>query len=338
MALGFVLMLFVALAGNFKNSQLTQWTPEPVTGMPASMDRNIGRLMRQVAKEPDNKNLDLLVQLAEALMAAQNWDAAEIFAKRGVTLNTQDQRSLYLLGVILHNKGQHKEAAEAIEKAIAVKSTAPLHYSLAVLNTYFLKHPQHGMEHFTIALNAPDADEELRQAIRQELNKQALPGQNTAQGEKTPAPQATIQNSQPLSHELTQKITSLEKATLRNPNDSAAWMHLGNLYFDTGKAKEAIPAYERSLELAPDNPDVLTDLGIMHRDAGNFAKAIDCFNKAVSLNPKHQNAFFNMGVVFYYDLHQREDAVYAWRRLLKTNPGALAPDGQPVSELITHLH
>ncbi|MDR2820389.1 MAG: hypothetical protein LBB60_07670, partial [Desulfovibrio sp.] len=162
LALCFLTMLFVALAGNFGNPrQNGQRAPEQ-TAAPSDMEKNIGMLMQRAAREPDN--LNLLMELTEALVAAQSWDAAETFAKRGVTLNTQDHRPLHLLGVILHNKGQHKEAAEAFEKGIAIKPTAPLHYSLGVLHTYFLNDPRHGLEHFTIALNAPDADEELKQA------------------------------------------------------------------------------------------------------------------------------------------------------------------------------
>jgi tetratricopeptide (TPR) repeat protein len=137
---------------------------------------------------------------------------------------------------------------------------------------------------------------------------------------------------------MAQKITELEKAALRNPGDATIWTNLGNLYFDAGMTKEAISAYERSLQLTPDNPDVITDLGIMHRDAGNFAKAVECFRKAAALDPRHENALFNQGIVLYYDLGQREEAERVWRRLLEINPGARTPDGRPVSEMIKHLH
>jgi tetratricopeptide (TPR) repeat protein len=334
LALGFLAMLFASLAGNFGNPRQNARQATEQTGtMPAGAENNIGELMQRAAREPDN--LNLLMELTEGLIAAQRWDAAETFAKRGVTLNAQDHRPLHLLGVILHNKGQHRQAADALEKAIAIESTAPLHYSLGVLHTYFLKDPQHGLEHFTIALNAPDADEELKQVIRREMNKRPSP----AQEEKTPsAPQATDKGKASLSREMAQKITELEKAVLRDPKDAATWTNLGNLYFDAGMAKEAIPAYERSLQLAPDNPDVITDLGTMYRDTGNFAKAIECFRKASALNPGHENSLFNQGVVLYYDLGQKEEAERAWRRLLEINPGARGPDGRPVSELIKHLH
>jgi hypothetical protein len=43
-------------------------------------------------------------------------------------------------------------------------------------------------------------------------------------------------------------------------------------------------------------------------------------------------------VVLYYDLHRKDEAARAWQRLLTFNPGARSPEGQPVSELIKHLH
>jgi cytochrome c-type biogenesis protein CcmH/NrfG len=332
-------MLFVALAGNFKNSQMAQNTPaQAPTDMPAGMEGAIGALMQRVAKDPND--LNQLVTLVEALMAAGNWDAAETFARRGITLDTRDHRPLYLLGVVQHNKGRHQEAAETFKKGLAVKSNAPMHYSLGVLYTYFLNEPRHGLEHFTSALDAPDVTEDLKQAIGRELDK-ASRGQQSpeTQGDKkSPAPRFPVGNTQPPSRETARQIAEAEKAVLRTPKDAAAWTELGNLYFDAGKAREAVSAYEQSLQLAPDNPDVLTDLGIMHRETGDFAKAVECFRKAASLNPRHENAFFNMGVVFHYDLRQTENAERAWRQLLQINPDARAPDGQPVSELIKHLH
>lgn len=167
----------------------------------------------------------------------------------------------------------------------------------------------------------------------------------TAQPEAAPpapaAPQAARpaqDNPPPMPPELARKIAELEKALLTDPKDAARWAALGNLYFDTGQAKQAISAYERSLTFAPGNPDVLTDLGIMYREAGAYEQAVDSFRKASAARPGHENALFNEGVVLYYDLHRKDEAVQAWQSLLKANPGARSPDGQPVSELIKHLH
>lgn len=167
-----------------------------------------------------------------------------------------------------------------------------------------------------------------------------MPGQNTptsaAQAPENvrPAPQA---GEPQVSPELSARIGQLEKAVLENPKDASRWASLGNLYFDTGQAQKAVSAYERSLSVEPGNAYVLTDLGIMQREMGQFDKAVASFRKAASIQPDLENAMFNEGVVLFYDLNRKDEAVAAWKRLLSVNPAARAPDGKPVADLIKNL-
>lgn len=163
--------------------------------------------------------------------------------------------------------------------------------------------------------------------------QQAAPAQ---QGAQAPA-QAKQDNQPPMPPELAAKITVMEQNVLADPKNAHSWIELGNLYFDTGQSRKAAGAYERSLAIAPDNADVLTDLGIMYRELGEFDKAVSSFRRASSVNPRHENAMFNEGVVLYFDLKRKDDAMKAWLRLLAVNPGARAPDGQSVSEVIKNL-
>lgn len=137
--------------------------------------------------------------------------------------------------------------------------------------------------------------------------------------------------------ELAAHLASLEAAVRKDPASADKWTELGNLFFDAGRVGEAIHAYERSLALAPGNADVLTDLGIMYRENKAPEKAVECFRKAFAADPRHENALFNAGVVLYNDLGRKEEAVAAWRRLLELNPGARAPDGRTVSEMVGRL-
>ena len=82
---------------------------------------------------------------------------------------------------------------------------------------------------------------------------------------------------------------------------------------------------------------MLTDLGIMHRELGEFEKAVADFRRASTVNPRHENAMFNEGVVLYYDLKRKNEALKAWQRLLAVNPAAHAPDGKAVADLIRQL-
>lgn len=137
-----------------------------------------------------------------------------------------------------------------------------------------------------------------------------------------------------VSPDITKHILELEQLVAKNPQDLAAWINLGNLYFDTHNHKGAIAAYEKALAIKPDNADVLTDLGIMYRDEKMFEQAITAFQKAAQVNPKHQNALFNRGVVLFFDLNRKEEGRAVWRELLAVNPEAKAPDGKRVRDLV----
>lgn len=140
-----------------------------------------------------------------------------------------------------------------------------------------------------------------------------------------------------LSSEQATTILQLEQEVAANPTNVNAWTQLGHVYFDTDNPAKAIRAYEKSLELRPDDANVLTDLGVMYRRNGQPEKALAAFDQAMTVDSSHQQSRFNKGIVLRYDLNDREGAIKAWEELLKINPNAMAPNGQPVSEAIKTL-
>ena len=142
---------------------------------------------------------------------------------------------------------------------------------------------------------------------------------------------------QKVSTEDAAQILKLERMTKENPNDVAAWTNLGNLYFDTGKFKDAITAYNKSLALNPNNADVLTDLGVMFRRTGQPRKAVEAFDKAAKVDPRHETSLYNKGIVLMHDLNDIPGAVKAWEELLKRNPSATSPTGQSIKDLVKRL-
>ena len=187
LALGLVAMLATSLKERFESPGLTeQRRPGPAAQTGGQQDdaQQIGKLMRQIAENPNDSTA--MIHLVEHLIGAQNWDAAETFAQRAITLDAANSKTLdaanskplYLLGVIMHNQGRNKEAAEALEKVLAIKDEASVRYSLGVLYLYFLENPAKGVEHLKAGLQDPKASDELKAAIMQELEKAPQPDQN----------------------------------------------------------------------------------------------------------------------------------------------------------------
>jgi len=129
----------------------------------------------------------------------------------------------------------------------------------------------------------------------------------------------------------------MEAKTNANPEDAAAWVELGNVYFDSSRPEDAIRAYRKALNLNPDNANAWTDLGVMYRRSGKPREAIKAFDRAAAVDPRHEVSRMNKGIVLLHDLQDIDGAIAAWEELLAINPIAMAPTGRSVDEMIQQL-
>lgn len=143
--------------------------------------------------------------------------------------------------------------------------------------------------------------------------------------------------NQTISMDQSSRMLALERDVEKNPKSLAAWLELGNLYFDINKYQDAIRAYTQYLSLNPNDPNVWTDLGVMYRRNENPAEAISSFDKAIALNPQHEQARFNKGIVLLHDLGDRDAAMQTWQELIQINPNFRTPTGQTIKELVEKL-
>lgn len=118
------------------------------------------------------------------------------------------------------------------------------------------------------------------------------------------------------------RIKALQETLQKDPKNLQALEELGNLYFDTGKPREAIEAYSQYLAIQPEDPNVRTDMGIMFRALGDSDRAIAEFKRAAQSDPKHLNSRFNIGVVLLHDKNDVQGAIAAWEDYLKVDPNS----------------
>jgi cytochrome c-type biogenesis protein CcmH/NrfG len=137
--------------------------------------------------------------------------------------------------------------------------------------------------------------------------------------------------------DLADQIAALERETTQNPTNVAAWIGLGNAYFDSEQPEKSIQAYRKALDLKPDNADVWTDMGVMYRNSGRPEEAVKAFDQAIAVNPKHEVSRLNKGIVLLHDLKDTPGAVRAWEGLLEINPTAVAPGGVTVDQMVQQL-
>lgn len=120
-------------------------------------------------------------------------------------------------------------------------------------------------------------------------------------------------------------------------NSAEAWATAGNLHFDwmegqsgperVRSAQRASKAYEKALELDPDNLDVRTDLGVAYlNDPSSPMLAIQNTNMVLDVDSNHVQANFNKGVMLA-QIGRTDEAVRLFRKVTQ-----LSSPGQPAHE------
>lgn len=123
----------------------------------------------------------------------------------------------------------------------------------------------------------------------------------------------------------------------RELNTSSAWATAGNLHFDwmenqsgserVRSARRAVRAYERALEIDPNNLDVRTDLGVAYlNDPASPMLAIQNTNMVLEADSNHVQANFNKGVMLA-QIGRTEEAAKHFRKV-----AALSAPGEPAHE------
>jgi cytochrome c-type biogenesis protein CcmH/NrfG len=123
-----------------------------------------------------------------------------------------------------------------------------------------------------------------------------------------------------ISIELTEEIEDLKETIREDPKDLAAWLKLGDIYFDYNQYREAIGAYSHYLSIKPENSDIRTKMGMMLRGLEDFDGAIEAFKKAAQINPKHAESRFQLGALFLKEKKDVNGAITAWEDYLKVAP------------------
>ncbi|MFQ5584209.1 MAG: tetratricopeptide repeat protein [Calditrichia bacterium] len=149
--------------------------------------------------------------------------------------------------------------------------------------------------------------------------------------QQTPSQPVTEQQTPPDPAIIEETAAALKK----DPNNLALNVEMGNLLFDSQRFSEAIPYYEKAIEIHPHEADVIVDLGVCYYNLENFEKASELFQQALEVNPDHVNALYNTGVVAL-KLKKMDVLMEAWGKLVQTAPES--PQAAQASSILDEIH
>ena len=92
-----------------------------------------------------------------------------------------------------------------------------------------------------------------------------------------------------------QSLVAYQRAVELAPEDVALLNNLGNTYQILGQAAPALAAHERALALLPDDAETLLNLGNVHMMFEDFDRALSYYRRAVDQRGDYAGAWFNLG-------------------------------------------
>jgi protein O-GlcNAc transferase len=108
----------------------------------------------------------------------------------------------------------------------------------------------------------------------------------------------------------------LQTLLAHEPDNLDALVLKGNLMNDLGRPAEAIPCYQKALQLKPDRADALANLGNALQYLGGLQDAVSCYERAIALDPDYLEAHHNLGNALE-SLDRQAEAVACFRRALE---------------------
>jgi tetratricopeptide (TPR) repeat protein len=132
----------------------------------------------------------------------------------------------------------------------------------------------------------------------------------------------TLSNASPAPAREYSSRGDLNSETIKDPclGDSAeTCLSRGFTYYDQGRWPEAIKAFEKAAQVAPDYQLAYFALGITYSRLEFWEKALASFGKAIALSPYHAESYLGLGVA-YTVLGRDNDALEVCRKAVQIKP------------------
>jgi Tfp pilus assembly protein PilF len=118
-----------------------------------------------------------------------------------------------------------------------------------------------------------------------------------------------------------------------DPKNAAVLNKTALTYKAAHQFKEAIPYFQKALDVDPKNIAIRDDMASCMYYTGDVDGALDELNKSLTYDPKHPGTLLNIGIIKWQGKKDVKGAVASWQTLLKLNPNF--PQKKAVEDLIT---
>src|SRR5579884_598130 len=217
--------------------------------------------------------------------------------------NPNDPDALHLLGLVVHQLGQHQPAAQLMSRAIGIKP-APVYYANLAEVWRALGQLDKAIECCRTALALspayPEAANHLGLALMQQGKLVQAIEQFRAALLVRPnfaIVHSNLANALRAQGQLESAIVHYRKAIACDPNLASAHGHLGQLLCERHEWPEALKHCQKAIELRPGFAAAHCNLGIVLSMMGKLDQARQHLVETLRLNPSFAAAHCNLGIV-----------------------------------------
>ena len=149
------------------------------------------------------------------------------------------------------------------------------------------------------------------------------PASDAASGTTAEASAAATPQGLPLGHppvDAASTVKILEGEAAAQPANPRPRLELANFFYDQKRFEQAIPWYEKALELDPNNVNARTDLGTAYFSLGRAKEAAREYRRSLEIDPNHQPTLYNLALTSLEGTHDLAAAREVYARLKKLNP------------------
>jgi tetratricopeptide (TPR) repeat protein len=111
----------------------------------------------------------------------------------------------------------------------------------------------------------------------------------------------------------------LREVVERNPRLAEGWFELGRALIEVRDFAGSREAFDRSLELLPDEPGAFVNQAIALRQSGKAREALNPLQRAIQIKPDYALAYFHLGQT-YGELGESDRARSAFQEVIRLEP------------------
>ncbi len=146
---------------------------------------------------------------------------------------------------------------------------------------------------------------------------------------------STSPGKENVSEEYNKKLARLKEAVVNKPSDTLAIREYADFLSASHKMNEAIPYYEKILDINPKRADVRFALAVIYFNKQDYQKCEDENKMVLTFEPKNQMALYNLGAIAA-TRGNKEKAKEFWNTVLSID--ANSETGKLATESLSKLN